>query len=301
MNPFQIVPVSDLSAPELDIFGRLSEVQLKRYYEPHGGLFIAETPMIIERALDFGCEPVAFLVEDVKLETEAVQRLLERSAESGQEAVNRAAVSPDSIGSARTDSFAVSAIPVYTAPLSVLTELIGFELTRGVLCAMKRPGGLSAADLLADVSRVAVLENVMNPTNLGAIFRSAAALGIEAVLLTQGCTDPLYRRCARVSMGTVFQVPWAYLGETDNYVETLREAGFTTAAMALTEKTVSIADPRLKQVEKLAIVLGTEGEGLKAETIEACDFAVKIPMSGGVDSLNVAAASAVAFWELRKR
>lgn len=303
MNPFQIVPVTDLSAPELDIFGRLSEVQLKRYYEPHGGLFIAETPMIIERALDFGCEPVAFLVEDVKLETEAVQRLLERSAESGQEAVNRAAVSPDSIGSARTDSFAVSAVPVYTAPLSALTELIGFELTRGVLCAMKRPNGLSAADLLADVSRVAVLENVMNPTNLGAIFRSAAALGIEAVLLTRGCTDPLYRRCARVSMGTVFQVPWAYLGETepDNYIATLREAGFTTAAMALTEKTVSIADPRLKQVEKLAIVLGTEGEGLKAETIEACDFAVKIPMSGGVDSLNVAAASAVAFWELRKR
>ena len=257
--------------------------------------------MIIERALDFGCEPVAFLVEDVKLETEAVQRLLKRSAESGQEAVNRAAVSPDSIGSARTDSFAVSAVPVYTAPLSALTELIGFELTRGVLCAMKRPSGLFAADLLADVSRVAVLENVMNPTNLGAIFRSAAALGIEAVLLTRGCTDPLYRRCARVSMGTVFQVPWAYLGETDNYVETLREAGFTTAAMALTEKTVSIADPRLKQVEKLAIVLGTEGEGLKAETIEACDFVVKIPMSGGVDSLNVAAASAVAFWELRKR
>lgn len=301
MNPFQIVPVSDFSAPELDIFGRLSEVQLKRYYEPHGGLFIAETPMIIERALDFGCEPVAFLVEDVKLESEAVQRLLKRSAESGQEAVNRAAVSPDSIGSARTDSFAVSAVPVYTAPLSALTELIGFELTRGVLCAMKRPSGLFAADLLADVSRVAVLENVMNPTNLGAIFRSAAALGIEAVLLTRGCTDPLYRRCARVSMGTVFQVPWAYLGETDNYVETLREAGFTTAAMALTEKTVSIADPRLKQVEKLAIVLGTEGEGLKAETIEACDFVVKIPMSGGVDSLNVAAASAVAFWELRKR
>ena len=306
MNPFQIVPVSDLSAPELDIFGRLSEVQLKRYYEPHGGLFIAETPMIIERALDFGCEPVAFLVEDVKLETEAVQRLLKRSAESGQEAVNRAAVSPaavspDSAGSGHPDGFAASAIPVYTAPLSALTELIGFELTRGVLCAMKRPSGLSAADLLDVVSRVVVLENVMNPTNLGAIFRSAAALGIEAVLLTQGCTDPLYRRCARVSMGTVFQVPWAYLGETDNYVETLREAGFTTAAMALTEKTVSIADPRLKQVEKLAIVLGTEGEGLKSETIEACDFVVKIPMSGGVDSLNVAAASAVAFWELRKR
>lgn len=257
--------------------------------------------MIIERALDFGCEPVTFLVEDVKLESEAVQRLLKRSAESGQEAVNRAAVSPDSIGSARTDSFAVSAVPVYTAPLSALTELIGFELTRGVLCAMKRPNGLLAADLLDGVSRVAVLENVMNPTNLGAIFRSAATLGIEAVLLTRGCTDPLYRRCARVSMGTVFQVPWAYLGETDNYVETLREAGFTTAAMALTEKTVSIADPRLKQVEKLAIVLGTEGEGLKSETIEACDFAVKIPMSGGVDSLNVAAASAVAFWELRKR
>ncbi len=295
MNPFQIVPVSDLSAPELDMFGRLSEVQLKRYYEPHGGLFIAETPMIIERALDFGCKPVAFLVEEVKLESEAVQRLMEKCASLA--APGSTAIPP------LAGSLAASAVPVYTAPLSALTELIGFELTRGVLCAMKRPNGLLAADLLDGVSRVAVLENVMNPTNLGAIFRSAAALGIEAVLLTRGCTDPLYRRCARVSMGTVFQVPWAYLGEkeTDNYVETLREAGFTTAAMALTEKTVSIADPRLKQVEKLAIVLGTEGEGLKSETIEACDFAVKIPMSGGVDSLNVAAASAVAFWELRKR
>ncbi len=290
----RIIRIDDLSIPALDIFGRLSEVQLKRYYEPNGGLFIAETPMIIERALDFGCEPVAFLVEDTKLETEAVQRLLEKSAAAVSRLPEKSAAAAARLPEGRTQ------LTVYTAPLSALTALIGFELTRGVLCALRRPEERNAQEILALSRRVAVLENVMNPTNLGAIFRSAAALGIDAVLLTRGCTDPLYRRAARVAMGTVFQVPWAFL-ETEDYIGMLRACGFTTAAMALCEKTVSIADPRLKQAEKLAIVLGTEGEGLAQETIEACDFAVKIPMAEGVDSLNVAAASAVAFWELRKR
>ena len=290
----RIIRIDDLSIPALDIFGRLSEVQLKRYYEPNGGLFIAETPMIIERALDFGCEPVAFLVEDTKLETEAVQRLLEKSVATAARLPEKSAAAVSRLPEGRTQ------LPVYTAPLSALTALIGFELTRGVLCALRRPEERNAQEILALSRRVAVLENVMNPTNLGAIFRSAAALGIDAVLLTRGCTDPLYRRAARVAMGTVFQVPWAFL-ETEDYIGMLRACGFTTAAMALCEKTVSIADPRLKQTERLAVVLGTEGEGLAKETIDACDFAVKIPMAEGVDSLNVAAASAVAFWELRKR
>jgi len=312
-----IVPVTSLAMPELDIFSRLSEVQLKRYFEPRGGLFIAETPMIIERALDFGCEPAAFLVEDLKLSTPAVQGLLERCGETMRRDDGREGPDPsgnkDSCGGPGPSGNAGDGerfgagpgaerpgVPVYTAPLPVLTELIGFELTRGVLCAMRRPEVRASIEVLEGASRVAVLENVMNPTNLGAIFRSAAALGVEAVLLTRGCTDPLYRRCARVSMGTVFQVPWAFL-EEDDYVGALRRRGFATAAMALTAHTVPIDDPRLKEAEKLAIVLGTEGEGLAQETIEACDFAVKIPMAGGVDSLNVAAASAVAFWELRKQ
>jgi tRNA G18 (ribose-2'-O)-methylase SpoU len=217
------------------------------------------------RALDAGCEPVSLLVERGHVNEEAAQAILR-----------------------------CGDVPVFTAPLDVLTKLTGFQLTRGMLCAMRRPPLRSAADLLATSRRVALLEDVMNPTNLGAIFRSAAALGVDAVLLTPGSTDPLYRRCARVSMGTVFQIPWAYLDSP----EQLEEAGFVSVAMALREDSLSIRDPRLAAEEKLAVLLGTEGEGLASSTISDCDYTVCIPMSHGVDSLNVAAASAVAFWQL---
>ena len=246
--------ITDLSAPELDVYARLSEGQLLHYYEPDTGLFIAESPKVISRALDAGYEPVSLLMEPEPVEGEA------------REVVSRC-----------------GGIPVYTAEARILTELTGFQLTRGVLCAMRRRRLPDAASLCAGARRVAVLENVMNPTNVGAIFRSAAALGMDAVLLTPGCSDPLYRRAARVSMGTVFQL------------------GIKTAAMALKKDSVSIGDPALLAEERLAVVLGTEGDGLAAETIADCDYTVMIPMAHGVDSLNVAAASAVAFWELGKR
>ena len=266
----KLTEITDFTAPELDVYARLTEAQLLNRFEPKKGMFIAESPKVIMRALDAGCIPVSLLVERNHINEEAA------------EAIRRC-----------------GDVTVYTAPLDVLTQLTGFQLTRGMLCAMYRPAPKSLAQVLENTHRVAVLEDVMNPTNLGAIFRSAAALGMEAVLLTSGCTDPLYRRSARVSMGTVFQVPWAFVG--DAWQQELRSLGYQTAAMALTDDSISIDDPRLRAAEKLAVVLGTEGDGLKDTTIAACDYTVKIPMYHGVDSLNVAAASAVAFWELRAR
>ena len=266
----EFTEITDFEAPELDVYARLTEAQLLNRFEPKKGMFIAESPKVICRALDAGCKPVSLLVE---------------RSHCNQEAMDAIARCGD--------------VPVYTAEMEILTKLTGFQLTRGMLCAMLRPPKKSVEEILSHCRRVAVLENVMNPTNVGAIFRSAAALGMEAVLLTSGCTDPLYRRSARVSMGTVFQVPWTYVPE--NWQAVLRDYGFSTAAMALTDDSLSIDDPILRAQERLAVVLGTEGDGLAKSTIAACDFTVKIPMFHGVDSLNVAAASAVAFWELRAR
>ena len=267
--------IKDFAAPELDVYARTSEVQLLRYYEPEPGIFIAESPKVIERALNAGYQPISFLVEHKDLEGEA-QEILKQY--------------PD--------------VPVYTAEYELLVKLTGFALTRGMLCAMRRNPLPSVEEICRNASRIAVLENVVNPTNIGAIFRSAAALHMDAVLLTSGCSDPLYRRAARVSMGTVFQIPWTILPKNswpDASMDTLKALGFKTAAMALKTDSVSIDDPVLTSHEKLAIVLGTEGEGLKDATIAACDYTVLIPMFHGVDSLNVAAASAVAFWQLGRR
>lgn len=264
------IEITDFHAPELDVFARLTEAQLLNRFEPKKGMFIAESPKVIQRALAAGCEPVSLLVERSHCNQEAMEAIT-----------------------------ACGDVPVFTAELPILTQLTGFQLTRGMLCAMRRKPLPSPESILAGTKRIAVLEDVMNPTNMGAIFRSAAALGMDAVLLTPACTDPLYRRSARVSMGTVFQVPWTYLGQ--DWVEQLHSLGFKTAAMALTDDSVSIDDPQLAAEEKLAIVLGTEGDGLAAKTIANCDYTVKIPMFHGVDSLNVAAASAVAFWQLRDK
>ena len=272
-----VIEITDFAAPELDVYARLTENQLVNRADPENGLFIAESPNVILRALDGGYEPVSLLMERRHIEGQA-REVVERCGE----------------------------IPLYTAPLPVLTELTGFPLTRGVLCAMRRRPLPKPEEICRGARRVAVLENIMNPTNLGAIFRSAAALGMDAVLLTPACCDPLYRRSVRVSMGTVFQVPWAYLGDDVSQwpepgMTRLRELGFRSAAMALREDSVSIDDPDLMAEEKLAIVLGTEGDGLGDGTIADCDYTVRIPMSNGVDSLNVAAASAVAFWQLGRR
>jgi tRNA G18 (ribose-2'-O)-methylase SpoU len=272
-----IIEINDITAPELDVYARTSEVQLLRYYEPEPGLFIAESPKVIERALNAGYEPLSFLVEHKDLEAEAKQ-ILERYPE----------------------------IPVYTAEYDVLVGMTGYALARGMLCAMKRRRLPSVEGICQNTSRIAILENVVNPTNIGAIFRSAAALHMDAVLLTSGCSDPLYRRAARVSMGTIFQIPWTYFDKKSSWPEegmkSIQNLGFKTVAMALRDDSFSIDDPKLLAEEKLAIVLGTEGDGLASQTIADCDYTVKIPMSHGVDSLNVAAASAVAFWELgRKR
>ncbi len=273
-----IVNVSDFNAPELDVYARLTEAQLMTVNEPkEEGLFIAESPHVIERALEAGYRPVSLLAEDIRAEGLSAA-FLERLGD----------------------------IPIYTAPLSVLTQLTGFALTRGILCAMKRRKLPGAEELLAKSRRVCVLENVMNPTNLGAIFRSAAALGMDAVLLTPGSTDPLYRRAARVSMGTVFQIPWTVIGrESDDWpgagMALLKNMGFETASMALRRDTLAVDDVRLKKSPKLAVILGTEGEGLTDRTLDLSDYTVKIPMSHGVDSLNVAAASAVVFYELGKQ
>ncbi|MGM9590768.1 MAG: TrmH family RNA methyltransferase [Faecousia sp.] len=269
-TPMNLIELHDFTAPELDVYARLTEAQLLNRHNLKEGLFIAESPKVIDRALKAGCEPVSILVETAHLRGES-QEVIERCGE----------------------------IPVYTAPFDVLTQLTGYQLTRGMLCAMRRPPLPTVEEVCNNARRVAVLEDVMNPTNLGAIFRSAAALGMDAVLLTPACSNPLYRRSARVSMGTVFQVPWTYLDS--NWIETLGAMGFKTCAMALKDDSYSVDDPALRTVEKLAIVLGTEGDGLAANTIAGCDYTVKIPMYHGVDSLNVAAASAVAFWELRPR
>ena len=272
-----IIEITDFAAPELDVYARLTEAQLLNRQEPEQGLFIAESPKVIDRALDAGYVPVSLLLERKHIAGQA-SGVIARCGD----------------------------VPVFTAETEVLTELTGFRLTRGVLCAMRRPPLPSVQAVCAGARRITSLENLMNPTNVGAIFRSAAALGIDAVLLTPACSDPLYRRAARVSMGTVFQVPWTYLGSDcaewpHPGMERLRALGFRTAAMALSDNAVSIADPQLMAEEKLAIVLGTEGDGLAAGTIADCDYTVRIPMSHGVDSLNVAAASAVAFWQLGLR
>lgn len=265
-----IIEITDFNSPQLDIYARMSEGQLLNRHEPEKGIFIAESPKVVERALDAGCEPISMLVERKHIDGEA-KPIIDRCRE----------------------------VPVYTAPFEVLTQLTGFKLTRGMLCAMHRPQLPNVSEVCSKARRIAVLENVMNPTNVGAIFRSAAALNMDAVLLTHGCSNPLYRRAIRVSMGTVFQIPWTFLNE-EKGVSELKELGFKTAAMALTDDSVSIDNEELLAEEKLAIVLGTEGDGLAKETIADCDYTVKIQMSHGVDSLNVAAASAVAFWQMGK-
>ena len=271
-----IIKIKEFDAPELDVYARLPEVQLLRYYEPQPGLFIAESPKVIERALDAGYEPVSLLMEERHIETEG-SKVIPKCGD----------------------------IPVYPAEFEVLTRLTGFKLTRGMLGVMRRKRLPDIRQIITEKRRIAVLENVVNPTNVGAIFRSAAALGMEAVLLTAGCSDPLYRRASRVSMGTVFQVPWTMMDAKSciwpqDAMAILKEEGFKTAAMALKEDTVSIDAPELLKEDKLAVILGTEGDGLADSTIADCDYTVKIPMMHGVDSLNVAAASAVAFWELGK-
>ena len=272
---YNIIEVTELTAPELEVFHILNEPQLKHYFEPDGGIFIAESPNVITRALDSGCEPLSLLLEPKHIEGQAA------------DIVKRC-----------------SGIPVYTAPLSVLTEITGFRMARGVLCAMRRPAIPSMEEVCGGASRIAILDEIMNPTNVGAIFRSAAALGMDAVLLTGGCADPFYRRAARVSMGTVFQIPWAYIPEErcswpGQALDELKKMGFASAAMALSDDSVSIDDEALGSESRLAVILGNEGEGLSENTIAACDYTVRIPMMHGVDSLNVAAASAVAFWQLR--
>ena len=267
------IRITDFNATELDIYARTKEVVLLNRAKPEDGIFIAESPKVIERALDSGCEPISILMEERHIEGEG-KSVLERCGD----------------------------IPVYTAEFDVLKELTGFPLTRGMLCAMRRPAPLSLQQVCENATRLAILEDVVNPTNVGAIFRSAAALGMDAVILTQACSDPLYRRAIRVSMGTVFQIPWTYVDKSvewpDEGMKFLHDMGFKTAAFALKDDSVGIDDPQLMSEEKLAVLLGTEGDGLATETIADCDDTVKIPMSHGVDSLNVAAASAVAFWQL---
>lgn len=273
-----MIEITDFDAPELDVYARLTEAQLLNKDHPEDGLFIAESPKVISRALDGGYEPVSILVEKKQVLEDA-----ETIAVLGK----------------------CGNVPVYTAEFEVLTKLTGFKLTRGMLCAMKRRRLPDLQEICNGCDRIAVLENVMNPTNVGAIFRSAAALHMDAVILTGGCSNPLYRRASRVSMGTVFQIPWTFVDNSviwpEEGMKILRELGFKTAAMALKEDSVSIDDPELMKEDKLAVILGTEGDGLAPETIADCDYTVMIPMSHGVDSLNVAAASAVAFWQLGKR
>ena len=269
-----IIEITDFAAPELNIYARYSEVQLLRINEPNPGIFIAESPKVVERALDAGYEPISMLVEHKHIETQAKELI----ARCGN-------------------------IPVYTAEYDVLTKLTGFALTRGMLCAMTRRTLPTVEEVCSNARQIAVLENVVNPTNVGAIFRSAAALNVDGILVSPTCCDPLYRRSARVSMGTVFQVPWTRIGSEARVwphdgLSALHEAGFSCAAMALTDDSVSLDDPVLRKIDRLAIFMGTEGAGLGAKTIAGCDHAVRIPMAHGVDSLNVAAASAVAFWQL---
>ena len=271
-NSVSIMEITDLEIPELEVYIDKKEVQLLHYYEPEPGIFIAESPNVILRALEAGYEPLSLLMEKKPLD-EKERAILDRCGE----------------------------IPVYTASLEVLTRITGYQLARGMLCAMRRKVLPSLKEICEGKRRIAILEDVVNPTNVGAIFRSAAALSMDAVLLTKGSSDPLYRRAVRVSMGCVFQIPWTIMDAGDwpeRTMQELRSMGYRTAAMALKEDSVSLKDERLKKEEKLAIILGTEGDGLAGRTIADCDYTVMIPMTHGVDSLNVAAASAVAFWEL---
>ncbi|MBR2418537.1 MAG: RNA methyltransferase [Clostridia bacterium] len=263
----KIIEITDFLDTELDIYARLTETQLLNKEFPEKGLFIAESPKVIERALDAGYEPVSCLIEKRHIDGE------------GKEILAR-----------------IKDVPVFCAEFDVLTQLTGFKLTRGMLCAMKRKPLPYLKKLCENKSRIVILDKVMNPTNVGAIIRSAAALGMDAVILTPGCSDPLYRRAARVSMGTVFQIDWTF-SDSDS-LEEIKALGFKTVAMALKDNSLSINDPRLTDEKKLAIIMGTEGDGLSDNTIADCDFTVKIPMYHGVDSLNVAAASAVAFYQL---
>lgn len=272
-----IIEITDFMAPELDVYARLTENQLLNRHEPEKGLFIAESPNVVERALNAGYTPVSLLLEHKHITGQAAH-IIDRCGD----------------------------IPVYTADFDVLTQLTGFQLTRGVLCAMRRKPLPDVREVCAGARRIAILENVMNPTNVGAIFRSAAALNMDAVLLTPACSNPLYRRSTRVSMGTVFQIPWTYIGSEESPwpqdgIFLLKSMGFKTAAMALSKQAVNIDNPQLMAEEKLAVILGTEGDGLTSATIADCDYTVCIPMAHGVDSLNVAAASAVAFWQLGNR
>jgi len=268
-----IIEISDLSLPELAVFSKLTEAQLRNKLEPEKGIFIAESPKVINTALENGFEPISLLMERKHIEGQA-KDIIEKCGN----------------------------IPIYTADRDVLASLTGYELTRGILCAMHRPVLKDASDLCRGMRRVCILEGVVDTTNIGAIFRSAAALNMDAVLLTPTCCDPLNRRAVRVSMGTVFQVPWTYIPKlSEGGLELLRSLGFKTAAMALCDDSVSIDDEALRSEDKLAVIMGTEGDGLSQNTIDGCDYTVKIPMSHGVDSLNVAAASAVAFWQLRAR
>ena len=282
-----IIEIKDFHAPELDIYARHTEAQLLNKDHPEEGKFIAESPKVIGRALDAGYEPVSVLVEKKQIEeNEETRQIMEK--------------------------FVDTKVPIFTADFEVLTRLTGFKLTRGMLCAMKRKTLQRFQNLCAGKNRIAILENVQNPTNVGAVFRSAAALHMETVLLSPGCSDPLYRRASRVSMGTVFQIPWTFIQEHKEIrcereiiwpgqaITELKKLGYKTAALALNDNSVSIDDPELMKEEKLAVILGNEGEGLEDETIALCDYTVKIPMAHGVDSLNVAAASAVAFWQLGK-
>ena len=274
----ELIEITDYDDPRLDVYARLNETQLRHYYEPNGGLLITESPKVTERALAAGCKPVSALVE-------------------GSQAVGEAAQILENLP---------SDLPVFTGSSDTIRKLTNIPMTRGLLCCMVRPVLQNVEDMIAGMHRIAVLENVTNPTNVGAIIRSAAALGMEAVLLNHACSDPFYRRAARVSMGTVFQVPWTYLENTEtgkglHYVKMLQTLGFKTAALALRKDTVSISDPCLRREEKLAVILGAEGDGLTDETIDLSDYTIRIPMAHGVYSLNVAACSAVAFWELALR
>ena len=273
----QIIQITDLSAPECEIFTNLTEHQLRNKRDPEMGIFIAETEKVVTLALDSGYEPVSFLIEERCLDG-CAKELLKKCENA----------------------------PVYTASTDIISKITGYKLNRGILGAFKRPSPRNAEEICGEAHRIAVLENIADSTNIGAVFRSAAALGIDAVLITPSCCDPLVRRAVRVSMGTVLLVPWAVIGNspsdwTENGADILRSWGFKTAAMALTDNSVCIDDPALAREDKLAIVLGTEGDGLAKETIAHCDYTVKIPMSHGVDSLNVAAAGAVAFWQLRRK
>lgn len=278
--------INSLDDPRLEVYARLTEVQLRNKLEPEKGIFIAESDKVIDRALDAGYKPLSLLIPDHKLES--MSKLLERAQAASKKSRD---------------------LPVFVAPAKEIEKLAGYELTRGVLCAMHRKPLLSVRELLekTNARRVAILEDITNHTNVGAAFRSAAALGVDAVLVTPACCDPLYRRAVRVSMGTVFQVPWTRIGTTEIDawpkvgLDLLRSGGFVSAALALNDDSITLDDPILKHCEKLALVLGTEGDGLSRHTIAACDYTVRIPMAHGVDSLNVAAASAVAFWELRSK